>query len=99
MQIQKSNQKEKNSNIRPVGVIRANKANKAHIHRVIIDECGGHNIPYVINASAVLLYNPNLTLESLLASIDVLKRDVKLRIQGGQTHECARATKGGEHIW
>jgi hypothetical protein len=48
---------------------------------VIIEACGGCNIPYVINANAVLLYNPNLTLESLLASIDVLKRDVKLRIQ------------------
>jgi hypothetical protein len=67
--------------VRPVGVIRANKAQKAHIHKVIIDECGGHNIPYVINASTVLLYNPNLSLDELLASIDVLKRDVKLRLQ------------------
>jgi len=83
MQILKRNQKEKNSNIRPVGVIRANKANKAHIHRVIIEECGGHNIPYIIDASAVLLYNPKLSLDSILASIDVLKRDVKLRLQGG----------------
>ena len=67
--------------IRPVGILRANKANKAHIHKVIIEECGGHNIPYVINASAVLLYNPILSLEDLLASIDVLKLDVKLRLQ------------------
>jgi len=72
------NEKEK---VRPVGVIKANKAGKAHIHKVIIEECGSHNIPYVINASTVLLYNPNLSLESLLASIDVLKRDVKLRVQ------------------
>lgn len=67
--------------IRPVGILRANKANKAHIHKIIIEECGGHNIPYVINASAVLLYNPILSLEDLLASIDVLKLDVKLRLQ------------------
>lgn len=69
----------KKPNIRPVGVIKANKDNKAHIHKVIIEECGGRNIPYVINASTVLFYNPKLTLESLLASIDVLKRDVQLR--------------------
>jgi hypothetical protein len=75
------NQKEPNANVRPVGVIRANKANKAHIHRVIIEECGGRDIPYVMNASTVLLYNPSLSLDDLLASIDVLKRDVKLRLQ------------------
>ena len=67
--------------IRPVGVLRANKASKAHIHKVIIEECGGPDIPYVINASTVLLYNPRLSLENLLASIDVLKQDVKLRLQ------------------
>jgi len=72
------NQKEPNTNVRPIGVIRANKENKAHIHKVIIEECGGREIPYVMNASTVLLYNPNLSLEDLLASIDVLKRDVKL---------------------
>lgn len=76
------NEKErKNITIRPVGVIRANKAGKAHIHKMIIEECGGHAIPYVINASTVLLYNPNLNLGELLESIDVLKRDVKLRVQ------------------
>lgn len=76
------NEKErKNITIRPVGVIRANKAGKAHIHKMIIEECGGHAIPYVINASTVLLYNPNLNLRELLESIDVLKRDVKLRVQ------------------
>lgn len=72
------NQKEPNTNVRPIGVIRANKENKAHIHKVIIEECGGREIPYVMNASTVLLYNPNLSLEDLFASIDVLKRDVKL---------------------
>jgi hypothetical protein len=74
------NEKE-TANVRPVGVIRANKDSKAHIHKVIIEECGSHNIPYVMNASTVLLYNPNLSLDQLLASIDVLKRDVKLRLQ------------------
>jgi len=81
------NQEKRNQNIRPVGVIHANKTSKAHIHRVIIEECGGHSIPYIIDASAVLLYNPNLSLDSILASIDVLKRDVKLRSQGGSRSE------------
>jgi hypothetical protein len=74
------NEKE-TANVRPVGVIRANKDSKAHIHKVIIEECGTHDIPYVMNASTVLLYNPTLSLDDLLASIDVLKRDVKLRLQ------------------
>lgn len=69
------------ANVRPVGVIHANKDSKAHIHKVIIEECGSHDIPYVMNASTVLLYNPGLSLDELLASIDVLKRDVKLRLQ------------------
>lgn len=76
------NEKEtKPTNIRPVGVLRANKDSKAHIHKVIIEECGSHDIPYIINASTVLLYNPTLSLEALLASIDVLKSDVKLRVK------------------
>ena len=68
--------------IRPINYIRVNKAGKAHVHKVIREECATNDIPYVINASTVLLYNPNLSLEELLASIDVLKRDVKLRTQG-----------------
>ena len=68
--------------IRPVGTLRANRSKKAHIHKIIIEECGGgHNIPYVINARAVLLYDPRLTAEELVASIDVLKDDVVLRKQ------------------
>jgi len=69
-----------NETIRPLNVLKVNKAGKAHIHKVIVEECGGHEIPYVINASTVLLYNPKLDLKSLLASIDVLKKEVKLRI-------------------
>ena len=67
--------------VRPVGILRTSKAGKAHIHKVIREECGGSSIPYVMNASTVLLYNPTLSLESLLASIEVLKSDVKLRVK------------------
>lgn len=68
--------------IRPVSHIKINKAGKAHIHKVIRKECDTNDIPYVINASTVLLYNPNLSLKELLASLDVLRRDIKLRVQG-----------------
>ena len=74
---------EETTKIRPVGYVKANKDGKAHIHKVIRKECGTNAIPYVINASTVLLYNPNLTLEELLASIDVLRDDVKLRVTKG----------------
>lgn len=75
------------ANIRPVNYIRVNKAQKAHIHKVIMEECATNEIPYVINASTILLYNPNLSLEELLASIDVLRRDVKLRVQSKEQEE------------
>jgi hypothetical protein len=65
--------------IRPIGILRANKACKAHIHKVIIEECGGHNIPYVIDARSVLLYDPRMTTEELVASVDVLRDDILLR--------------------
>ena len=72
-------QKEK---IKPVGYLKTTKNAKSHIPELIRRETGvdaGGQIPYVINASTVLLYNPSLNLEALLASIEVLKRDVKLR--------------------
>jgi len=68
--------------VRPVGYLKTTKSAKSHIPELIRKETGvkaGGQIPFVINASTVLLYNPNLTLEELLASIDVLRDDVKLR--------------------
>lgn len=76
--------------IKPVGYIKITKTCKSHIPELIrretVVEPGG-KIPFVINASTVLLYNPDLRLKELLASIDVLKRDVKLRIQGESRDE------------
>lgn len=89
-------EKRKQVNVRPVGILRTSKAGKAHIHKVIIEECGGHAIPYVINASAVLLYDPTLSLESLLASIDVLKSDVKLRVKSKDG--CSNSLEVNERI-
>ena len=70
--------------IKPVGWIKTTKDSKAHISELIRRETEtqpGEKIPFVINASTVLLYNPKLSLESLLASIDVLREDVKLRMK------------------
>jgi len=70
--------------IKPVGTIKLTRQNKAHIPEIIRHETGvkpGEEIPFVINAATVLLYNPNLELDQLLASLDVLKRDLKLRLQ------------------
>jgi len=70
--------------IKPVGWIKTTKDSKAHISELIhreIETKPGDMIPFVMNASTVLLYNPSLSLESLLASIKVLREDVKLRIK------------------
>uniref|UniRef100_A0A6M3M0F5 Uncharacterized protein n=1 Tax=viral metagenome TaxID=1070528 RepID=A0A6M3M0F5_9ZZZZ len=74
----------KKSKIRPVGILKANRAKKAHIHKIIIEECGGCDIPYIINARSVLLYDPRLTAEELIASINVLKDSITLRRQLSQ---------------
>jgi len=68
--------------IKPVGYLKTTKTGKAHISELIRRETGtkaGEGIPFVMNAKTVLLYDPNLNLQELLASIDVLKQDVKLR--------------------
>lgn len=68
--------------IKPVGYLKTSKGSKSHIPGLIRRETGtkpGEKIPFVINANTVLLYDPTLTLEQLLASINVLKEDVKLR--------------------
>ena len=70
--------------IKPVGYLKLTETSKAHISKLILRETAvepGGKIPFVINASTVLLYNPRMSLEDLLASIDVLKQNVKLRLQ------------------
>ncbi|MDH7564793.1 MAG: hypothetical protein ACQXXG_09490 [Candidatus Bathyarchaeia archaeon] len=75
---------EKQTRIRPVGTIKLTKTSKAHIPELIRRETEtqpGEEIPFVINAATVLLYNPKLDLEQLLASLEVLKQDLKLRFK------------------
>jgi len=74
----------KKESVKPVGYLKTTRTSKSHIPELIRRETGtepGDKIPYVINARTVLLYDPTLNLRDILASIDVLKEDVKLRIQ------------------
>lgn len=71
--------KEISVKVRPVAILRANKAQKAHIHNAIIAECGGHDIPYVTGANVVLLFNSNLSVDEAIASIQGLQRFIELR--------------------
>jgi len=76
--------------IKPVGTIKLTKTAKAHIPQLIRRETEtqpGEEIPFVINAAIVLLYNPKLDLQQLLASLEVLKQDLKLRYQGERKNE------------
>jgi hypothetical protein len=78
--------------VRPVGILKVARTSKAHIPKLIMRETGGgHEIPFVIGASIVLLYNPELELEELLETLEVLKQDLKLRAV-----ETPQAGTGGE---
>jgi hypothetical protein len=71
--------------IKPVGTLKLTKTAKAHIPEIIrrqTETKPGDEIPFVINASTVLLFDPNLDLQQILASLEVLKRDLQLRFQG-----------------
>jgi len=68
--------------IKPVGHIKTTKSGKSHIPQIILRETEtkrGKGIPYLINAHSVLPYNPRLSARELLASLEVIKKDILLR--------------------
>ena len=68
--------------VRPVGYLKLTETSKTHISELIRRETSvepGGRIPFVINARAVLLYDPRLTPEELIESVDVLRTDILLR--------------------
>ena len=70
------------SKIRPVGYLKTTKTSKSHIPKLMHREVGtkaGEHIPFIISSRVVLLYDSSLTIENILASIDVLKQNIKLR--------------------
>lgn len=69
-------------NIRPVGYLKLTDTSKTHISELIRRETAvgpGGRIPFVINTRAVLLFDPKLTVEELVESIEALKGHVVLR--------------------
>ena len=73
---------EKKLRIKPVGYLKTSKTSKSHIPEIIRRETStepGGRIPYLIDAHAVLLFNPEVSAEELIESLEVLKRDVLLR--------------------
>jgi hypothetical protein len=66
--------------IEPQGHINVSEKHRnARIKNEIIREVKTFQIPYVANAKTVLLFDPSATLQELLASLDVLRKDLQLR--------------------
>lgn len=68
--------------VRPVGYLKLTRTSKTHISELIRRETSvgpGGKIPFVINASSVLLYDPKMSTKELVASLDVLRQDIMLR--------------------
>ena len=68
--------------IRPVGYIKLTRTSRTYINELIRRETSteaGDQIPFVINAKSVLLYDPSLSAEDLIKSLEVMKKDILLR--------------------
>jgi len=72
--------------IKPVGYLKTTKTSKSHIPHLVRRETGtnpGDKIPFVIDARSVLLYDPDLSAQELINSLEVMKQDIMLRVQKG----------------
>ncbi len=72
----------KPSKIRPIGYISISEEGKCHLPSIIRKEVGlkgSGKIPFYLNANCVLLIRLDATLEEVLAGLDVLREDIKLR--------------------
>jgi len=69
---------QKSTRIRPVGYLKMTKKGKSHIPKIIRQETS-IKLPYIIDANAVLLFNPDVSAEELIEGLEVLKRDLLLR--------------------
>lgn len=67
--------------IRPHGIIRPSSTGSAHIPEVIRKELGSTEIPYVMDAHTIILFNPNKNPREILQGLEVLMRDLRLRIE------------------
>ena len=70
------------SEIEPQGYISVSEKHRtARIKDEIIREIKTFKIPFIANAKTVLLFNPATSPENILESLDILRRDIKLRIK------------------
>lgn len=68
--------------VKPTGYIKLTKTNKTNIAEIIRRQLSVQSnelIPYILNARTVLLYDPNITVEDLKASLRILIQDVEQR--------------------
>ena len=62
-----------------MGTIKPTETGNAHIPELIRKEIESKQIPYIVNAHTAILYNPDVTVEEILESLDILRRDILLR--------------------
>lgn len=85
--------------IRPVGWIKTTRDAKSHIPELIRHETDtkpGEKIPFVINARTVLLYDPKMDADELIASLNVLQQDILLRRNSKADDEPEQGAKSYE---
>lgn len=68
--------------IKPQGVLKPTLIGTTHIPKTLREELGNpKEIPYVADAHTVIMFDPSKTPEEILESLDVLRRDINLRIE------------------
>ena len=68
--------------IKPQGTLKPSKTGSTHLPKLIRKELGNtKEIPFVADAHTVILFNPEKTPKQILQSLDILKRDIQLRIE------------------
>ena len=73
---------QKECEIEPQGYINVSEKHRtARIKDEIIREVKSFKIPFVANAKTVLLFDPSASSEDVLVSLDILRRDLQLRIK------------------
>lgn len=74
--------------INPQGTLKPSKTGSTHLPKLIRKELGDvKEIPFVADAHTVILFNPEKTPEQILQSLDILKRDIQLRIEEKEEEE------------
>jgi hypothetical protein len=68
--------------IKSQGALKPSRKGTTHLPKNIRDELGD-KIEYIVDAKTALLFNPDTSPEDILASLEVLKKDLKLRIEEG----------------